>query len=164
MFLDDGLELATLNIGAISGTALLLSGVAALFAPVLAAQVGNKRTIQYSMFGMFVCLVFLALSNHWFPAGAAYMGIMALGAISMSALSVYWMELVSAAWWSVMSGAAVTGQGLGEAAVLFAGGYIIAGFGYSAYFFSVSGIIFLGAVFFSVYFRGARTLRESASL
>ena len=83
----------------------------------------------------------------------AYMGIMALGAISASALSVFKMEIVSAAWWSMMSGAGVTGQGLGEAAVLFSGGYIIAGFGYSSYFFTVAALVLFAAFFFMLYFR-----------
>ena len=59
VFLDDGLKVATANIGIISGTALLLSGIAALATPVLAARVGNKRTITLALFGMALCVLLL---------------------------------------------------------------------------------------------------------
>ena len=152
VFLDDGLGLATLKIGLISGTALLLSGIAALLTPILASRLGNKMIIIAAMLAMAACLVGLAYSNHWLFAGLAYMGIMALSAISMTALSVYRMEIICAYWWSMMSGAAVTGQGLGEAAILLSGGYIIASFGYSSYFLVVALIVFTGSIFFALYF------------
>jgi sugar phosphate permease len=56
------------------------------------------------------------------------------------------MERVGAALWGLMAGAAATGQGVGEAGILFAGGFIITGAGFPAYFLTVAAVALVGAL------------------
>jgi MFS family permease len=152
VYLDDALEVTTSGVGVLSGLALLGSGLAALVTPLLADRWGNKRTIVLAMLGMAGGLVVMTLA-HWLSAGIGYLVVMALASVSISALSVYRMHLVHAAWWSAMSGAVVTGQGIGESVVLLAGGFIISSSGYSLYFLLVAGLVLTGALLLTSYFR-----------
>jgi hypothetical protein len=68
----------------------------------------------------------------------------------MSAISVYRMNVVTSMWWPLMSGAAVTGQGLGESIVQLAGGFIIASAGYARYYLVVAALVALGGALFLV--------------
>lgn len=138
--------------GILSGLALLGSGLAALVTPLLANRWGNKRTIVLAMLGMTLGLGVMSLA-HWLSAGFGYLVVMALASVSISALSVYRMHVVHAVWWSAMSGAVVTGQGLGESVVLLAGGFIISSFGYPLYFLLVAGLVLAGALLLAIYFR-----------
>ncbi|UCH25761.1 MAG: MFS transporter [Trueperaceae bacterium] len=156
VYLDVGLNVSTAQIGTIAAVSLLVSGTAALSTPLLAARIGNHMTVTLSMLGMALLLVPLALFPQPLTAALSYMAVMALAAVSNSAISVYRMEVVGAAWWALMAGAAVTGQGVGESGILFAGGYLIDGRGFSSYFLTVACLVFLGAVFFLLYFRTPR--------
>jgi MFS family permease len=162
VYLDEQLRVSTATIGIIAGAALLLSGIAALSTPVLAGRLTNRRTAKMAMLGMVLGLLILAGFQHLFMVVLGYVLVMALAAVSYSAISVYRMEIVKAAWWSTMSGAATMGQGVGESAILLAGGYLIAAHGFSNYYLMVASLVLAGALFFWLYFRKTSELPEPA--
>lgn len=156
VYLDLGLGAATSSIGLISGVALLLSGGAALATPGATRRFGHRLTIAATMLGMALFGLLLALTPTLWAAALAFTGIMAFSSISESSLSVFRMERVGAGLWGVMAGAAVTGQGIGEAGILFSGGFIIDGAGFSAYFLTVAAVAFAGALFLWLFVPGER--------
>jgi predicted MFS family arabinose efflux permease len=152
VYLDERLGVAPVVIGLVAGTALFISGVAALLTPALSVRIGTQRSVALAMVGMAVGLALLAIPRP-FEAYLGYCLAMGLSAMSMSALSLYRMQIVGSAWWPAMAGAAVTGQGIGETVVLFAGGFVIAAYGFDRYFLLVAALVGIGAVAFWLRFR-----------
>lgn len=161
VYLDVGLGAATERIGLIAGVALLLSGGAALLTPATTRRLGHRSTIAATMLGMALFAVLLALIPNLWVAGVAYAGVMALSAISESSLAVFRMERVGAGLWGLMAGATVTGQGIGEAGILFGGGFLIAGAGFAPYFMVVAGVALVGAVYIWLAIPGAGSARNA---
>jgi predicted MFS family arabinose efflux permease len=153
VYLDDGLGVSTARIGLIVSAALLLAGLVTLAMPVLANRWGNGRTTIMAMTGMTLFLLPLALIAHWLVAAIAFICFMALASISRSTLLVYRMGAVAPVWWAAMSGAAVTGQGVGETAFLFGGGFLIDTVGYKSFFLAAAGIILIGTLIFWIFHR-----------
>ncbi len=146
VYLDTGLGAGTSRIGLIVGVAPLIAGGAALATPRASRRLGHRLTIMISMVGMALFLLPLALPQTLLAAVIGYTGAMVLSSMAASSLSVFRMERVGAALWGLMAGAAATGQGVGEATVLFAGGFIITGAGFPAYFLTVAAVALVGAL------------------
>jgi MFS family permease len=146
VYLDVDLGAATGQIGLIIGTALLLSGGAALLTPVITRLIGHRATIATTMVGMALFAVLLAVVPTLWAAAIAYALFMALSGISESSLAVFRMERVGVGLWGLMAGAAVTGQGIGEAGIYFGGGFLIEGVGFATFFLLVAAIALAGAL------------------
>ena len=146
VYLDIGLGVGTSRIGLTVGVALLISGGAALATPLASRRIGHRLTIMIGMVGMALFLLPVALVPTLLAAAIGYTGAIALSSMAASSLSVFRMERVGATLWSLMAGAAATGQGVGEASILFAGGFIITGAGFPAYFVTVAAVALVGAL------------------
>jgi predicted MFS family arabinose efflux permease len=156
VYLAAHLHVATALIGTLVAASQLLAVVAALAMPLLAALWGNGRTFVVASAGMALCLLPLALIQHWVAAGFGFMGMIALASITRPAINVYQMEAVVEGWRPAMSGATTMASGLGWAAMALAGGYVIKASGYRSLFLLGASVIAAASVLFGTYVRLSR--------
>jgi predicted MFS family arabinose efflux permease len=68
-------------------------------------------------------------------------------------VTVFHQEVVQLRWRTAMSGATSMASGVGQAAVAFGGGYLIATLGYSDFYLVTAALALAGVVLFGAYFR-----------
>ena len=156
VYMDDFLGEPTALIGAVSATAMLVSGFAALSTPLIVASRGQRATIAAASLLSGAALLPVMLSGNWAGAACTLFLVQALGAIRLPALTVFQQEIVEPRWRPGM--AAVSSMAMGFAFMLTGsfGGRVIADFGYGTLFAIAAAASVLGTVLFSRYFRPAR--------
>jgi predicted MFS family arabinose efflux permease len=154
VYLDAGLQVPTVLIGALTSGGLLLAVPAALVTPLVVARWGNVRTIVFGSFGFALSLLPLVLVPHWGAAGFGFMGANAMFFLTTAPFQVFTQELVTPGWRPTMSGAMMTGAGLSLSAIALGGGYAIEALGYQSLFLAGAGLTAAGGLLFWVYFRG----------
>jgi predicted MFS family arabinose efflux permease len=98
----------------------------------------------------------LALIPQWAVAGAAFVGISSLFAMTTGPVRVFSQDLVTPDWRPAMSAAMNIGVGMSIAAMSLWGGYAIAALGYRILFLAAAGLTVAGALIFWFYFRVPR--------
>ena len=156
VYMDDFLGEPTALIGAVSATAMLLSGFAALSTPLIVASRGQRSTIAATSLLQAAALLPVMLWGNWAGAAGTLFLVQALSAIRLPALTVFQQEIVEARWRPGM--AAVSSMAMGFSFMLTGsfGGQVIADFGYGTLFAIAAVASILGTVLFSGYFRPAR--------
>ena len=156
VYLDDGLGVSTALIGAVWAAGRLVSVPAALATPLAVARWGNARTVIWGSLGLALCMLPLALVPQWAVAGAAFVGISSLFAMTTGPIRVFSQEIVTPGWRSAMSAAMNIGVGMSIAAMSLWGGYAIAVVGYRSLFLVAAGLTVAGALLFWLFFRVPR--------
>lgn len=159
VYLDDGLQLPTAQIGALVAVGQLLAVPMALATPALIARWGADRIIMLGALGMAISLVPLALIAHWLMASFSFMSLIVLASVARPATMVYQMELIPPGWRAAMSGATTLAVGLSWAGIAWGGGYVIAALGYRSLFLASAGLTAAGVLLFWVCFRLPRSGR-----
>lgn len=159
VYMDDGLGASTLSIGVISALARLLGVPAALLTPVLARRFGDAATAVGGSFMAVAALLPLALVPTWQAAGAGFLAIMAATAVRYPSYFVYMMAITPPQMRAVMSGAGEMAGGFSFALIALAGGYIIAGPGYTTLFLTAAAMTLAGALLLAgfVWWHGRKT-------
>jgi MFS family permease len=144
-YMDTDLALSAATIGLLTGVGQFTTILAPLLGPRLAMRYGNGWTLMTATVGMALSLLPLALIPHWSAAGVSRLGILALSAVWMPALQVFQMELVDSRWRSLTFGIVSMAMGFAYASVSFAGGYLVATWGYATLFLLATGFSLVGA-------------------
>lgn len=153
VYLDEHLHASTALIGALAAAGQLLSVPAALLSPLVSSRWGSVRTIVWGSLGMALSMLPLALIPHPAAAGVAFVAVAALFSVTTGPLRIYSQEIVSPAWRTAMSGAAMAALGVSISATALGGGYAIAALGYRTLFLAAAGLTALGALLFWAFFR-----------
>lgn len=153
VYLDTGLGVTPAAIGTIMGTAQLLPIGAALASPILVARWGTGNALVVGLLGMGIFLVPLAAIPLVWVAGIAYMGIIAMIALSSPVRDMFGQEIVSAPWRTTSQSAATIGLALGWAAAGLAGGMLIKASGFGALYFTGALAALLGVGLLVAYLR-----------
>ena len=124
-----------------------------LMTPRLAARRSNGWTLVMTTLGTAVFLLPLALVPHWAVAGAAFVGVSSLFAMTTGPIRVFSQELVTLDWRPAMSAAMNIGVGMSIAAMSLWGGFAIAAVGYRTLFLAAAGLTVAGALIFWFSFR-----------
>jgi predicted MFS family arabinose efflux permease len=156
VYLDDGLGVSTALIGAVWAAGRLVSVPAALATPLAVARWGNAHTVIWGSLGLALCMLPLALVPQWAVAGAAFVGISSLFAMTTGPIRVFSQEIVTPGWRPAMSAAMNIGVGMSIAAMSLWGGYAIAVVGYRSLFLVAAGLTVAGALLFWFFFRVPR--------
>jgi hypothetical protein len=133
VYMDEGLGVSTVLIGALSATGQLLAVPAALAAPFLMARWGNARTIFWGTMGMALCTLPLALVPRWTAAGLGFVSSTALFSLTTGPIRVFSQELVAPRWRAT-----------------------IVAFGYNTLFLVGAGLMAAGGLLFWSWFRVPR--------
>lgn len=156
VYMDDGLGAATALIGGLTAGGQLLAALTALAAPALSQRFGRVPVITVSAGAMALCMVPLALWDHWAVAGVTSMILIAITSIRRSVYIVFQQELVHEHWRVTMSSALTMAYGISIATISLGGGWLIAKLGYQTLFMGCSLLTVLGTVCFQLYFRVPR--------
>lgn len=156
VYLDEGLGVSTALIGTLSAAGQLLSAPAALVAPLLMARWGTPRVIAMGMAGMVLFTLPLVVVPHWAAAGLGYALSASLFSVTVGPIRVFSQELVTPRWRATMASGFMMGAGLAFAGVSLVGGYAIAASGYRPLFLAATGLLAVGTVVFTFYFRVPR--------
>lgn len=98
----------------------------------------------------------------WGVATLAYIALMVFSLIAQPALNVYTQEMTPKRWRATMAGAVTMAGGIGQAVMSMGGSYLIAGVGYSAFYWLGALLGAFSALFFAGYlYRSARRSRGS---
>lgn len=155
VYLDMGLGVTPAAIGTIMGAAQLLPIGAALASPILVARWGTGNALVVGLLGMGIFLVPLAAIPLVWVAGIAYMGIIAMIALSSPVRDLFGQEIVSAPWRTTSQSAATIGLALGWATAGIAGGALIKASGFGALYFAGALAALLGVGLLVGYLRWA---------
>lgn len=150
VYMDDGLGIATAQIGGLLAAAQLLAVPAALFTPLLAARWGNARVLLWGTAAVALSLLPLALIPHWIAAAAGFISMIALVSVTRPVFIVYTQEAVARPWWSAMSGATTMTVGFSWGVTALGGGFMIASVGYSGLFLTGALLTAAGALLFAL--------------
>jgi len=164
VYLDAYLKVSTALIGFVMAGAALVSIAAIFIMPMLVACWGRVSTISGAILVLVLGIVLAALVPHWVAMGASRIILSCAYWVMYAVLAMYSLELVRPEWRATMSGATSLALGLGRGAASFAGGYIIAGWGYAALFAMGAAFALAGGALFWGYFRAPRgELRGAAA-
>jgi predicted MFS family arabinose efflux permease len=123
---------------------------------MLVARWGNARTYTLSTLSVAALQLPIALVPTLAAAGLGYVSSMFTFSMSVGPIRVFSQELVRPHWRAAMAAAFMGGSGITYAAMSYAGGYIIAEWGYRTLFLIGSVMVAAGAVYFWAYFRTPR--------
>ncbi len=159
VYLDNGLGIATAQIGSLFAFAQLLAVPAALIAPVLSPRWGKERLMLWGTVGLALSLLPMAFIADWRAAGLGLLGILLLTSISRGPFMIYIQEAVAPQWRPLIAGATTMTFGVSWFSTAFSGGYIIAHYGYRSLFLLGMGLSMAGAVLLWGYLLAARRRR-----
>jgi MFS family permease len=159
VYMDNGLEIPTAQIGIAISLGRLSAVPAALLTPILAARLGNVQVTALASLGIALFLLPLAVLPVWYAATLGYVGAIALTSVRYPAFMVYTMEIVPAKYRATLTGAGEMAVGLSFAALAFAGGLIITAGGYGPLFLLGAALNVIGTaalLFFAARLRRAK--------
>jgi MFS family permease len=156
VYLDTSLQVPTSVIGLVSAIARLLAVPAALAAPLMIARAGLGRTFIFSVLILSASLLPLALVPTLPAATIGLLGVVATSAISLTAVTVFHQQSVHLEWRTAMSGGVSMATGIGQGLVSFAGGFLIAAWGFSTFFLGAGALTLVAPVLFWAYFRNSK--------
>ena len=161
VYMDTALNVATVHIGIISGSARLLGFVVALLTPAVVTRWGAPRAVMFASTISAAGLIPLALIPVWPAAGLGFIGVMSMSSMRYPAYMLYSMDVVPARWRGMLAGMGETFGGMSFALLALVGGYIINGQGYAALFLFGSGLVLVGNTLFYLWFMFPRARRLS---
>ena len=156
VYMDDELGATTALIGGLTAGGQLLAALTALAAPALSQRFGRVPVIMVGAGAMALCMVPLALWDHWAVAGVTSMILIAITSIRRSVYIVFQQELVHEHWRVTMSSALTMAYGISIATISLGGGWLITKLGYQTLFLGCGLLTALGTVCFQLYFRVPR--------
>ena len=160
VFFDDGLGVATELIGILSALGKLVSVPMALLVPFLLRRWGGFNSVMVISIVSIVATLPLVLSENWAVTGISLVLATAAGPLRYLAFLVFTMGLVPAGRRALVSGAGEMAIGFGFAAISFAGGYLIAAYGYAAMFTVSLVATAIGTALFLLLFGRYRTRKK----
>jgi len=159
LYMDTALNVATMHIGIISGSARLIGFIAALVTPLVVTRWGAPRAILFASTVSAAGLIPLALIPVWPAAGLGFVGVVALSSMRYPAYMLFCMDVTPPRWRGMLAGLGETFGGLNFALLALAGGYIIKGQGFAALFLLGSGLVLVGNALFYLWFMLPRARR-----
>ena len=153
VYMDRQLLVATSMIGAIAAIGRLTGVPTALLTPRMVRRYGDIRVIIGSSLIGCVCLLPMALVEHWLAAAFGYIGALALTSVRYTAFVVYILDLVPKAQQSVMAGSGEMAAGMSFAMMALGGGLLLTVFAFRDLFLMGALLSFVGTALFWLHCR-----------
>ena len=128
VYMDQQLAISTAMIGAIAAIGRLTGVPTALLTPLLVERWGNVRVVIGASMVATLCLIPMALVEHWLAASFGYIGAISMMSVRYTAFIVYMLDLVPRAQQSVMAGSGEAAAGLSFAMMALGGGLLLTAF------------------------------------
>ena len=162
VYMDRQLAVSTAMIGGIVAIGKLTGVPTALLTPWLVRRWGNVNVIIWAALLSSLCLLPLALVEHWLVAAVGFIGSLAIMSIRYTSFIVYILDLVPRVQQSVMAGSGEMAAGLSFACMALGGGIILSLFAFRDLFLLGALIPFIGTVMFWLHIRHAKPKRKLA--
>ncbi len=160
VYMDRQLAVSTAMIGVVTAIGRLSGVPTALITPWMVQRWGNVKVVIWSSLLASICLVPMALVEHWLAAGLGLIVSVAMMSVRYTALVVYLLDLVPRAQQSVMAGAGEMAAGLSFAIMALGGGFMLSLFSFRDLFLLGAFFSFIGTALFWLYVRGAKPKRK----
>ena len=148
VYMDQQLLVATATIGTIAAIGRLTGVPTALLTPRLVWRWGEINVIIWSSLATSLCLLPMALVEHWLAAALGYIGALAVTSIRYTAFVVYILDLVPKAQQSVMAGSGEMAAGLSFSMMALGGGLLLTLFAFRDLFLLGTLLSLLGTLLF----------------
>ncbi len=160
VYMDRQLAVSTAMIGAVAAIGRLTGVPTALLTPALIRRWGLVNTVLWSSLFTSLCLLPLALVEHWLAAALGFIGSLAVMSIRFTAFTVYILDLVPRVQQSVIAGSGEMAAGLSFAMISLGGGILLSIVGFRELFLLGSLLTFIGSLLFWLHVRATAPKRK----
>lgn len=143
VYMDQHLAVSTVMIGFMAAIGRLTGVPTALLTPALVQRWGNIRVVIGASLVASLCLMPMALVEHWLAASFGYIVAISMMSVRYAAFIVYILDLVPRTQQALMAGAGEAAAGLSFAMMALGGGFMLS-------VFTFRDLFLLGA-FFSLF-------------
>lgn len=151
VYMDQQLAVSTALIGAMAAIGRLTGVPSALLTPWLVQRWGNIRVVIGSSLVATICLIPMALVEHWLAASIGYIGAISMMSARYTAFIVYILDLVPRSWQALMAGTGEAAAGMSFAMMALGGGFILSAFAFRDLFLLGALLTLIGAALFWLY-------------
>ena len=160
VYMDQQLAVSTALIGAMAAIGRLTGVPTALITPTLVQRWGNIRVVIASSLVATLCLLPMALVEHWLAASFGYIGAISMMSVRYTAFIVYILDLVPQKHQALMAGTGEAAAGLSFAMMALGGGIILSLFAFRDLFLLGTLISFIGTALFWLYILASKRKRK----
>ena len=160
VYMDQQLAVSTALIGAMAAIGRLTGVPTALVTPYLVGRWGNIRVVIWSSMVATLCLLPMALVEHWLAASFGYIGAISMMSVRYTAFIVYILDLVPRKHQALMAGTGEAAAGLSFAMMALGGGLLLTTFAFRDLFLLGTLISFIGTVLFWLYILESKRKRK----
>ena len=151
VYMDQHLAVSTALIGAMAAIGRLTGVPTALLTPALVQRWGNIGVVIGASLLATLCLIPMALVEHWLAASFGYIGAISMMSVRYTAFIVYILDLVPRAQQALMAGTGEAAAGLSFAMMALGGGLLLTAFTFRDLFLLGALIAFVGTALFWLY-------------
>ena len=160
VYMDQQLLVSTAMIGTIAAVGRLTGVPTALLTPWLIQRWGIVRVVIWGSLLAAICLLPMALIEHWLAAAIGFIGTLALTSVRYASFVVYILDLVPKSHQAIMAGSGEMAAGLSFAVMALGGGLLVSLFAFRDLFLLGALFSCIGTVFFWLHVRGAKVKRK----
>ncbi len=151
VYMDQQLAVSTALIGAIAAVGRLTGVPTALLTPSLIERWGIVKIVLWGSLLTALCLLPMALVEHWLAAGIGFIGTLALTSVRYASFVVYILDLVPKAQQPIMAGSGEMAAGLSFAMMALGGGLLLTAFTFRDLFLLGTFTALIGTALFWLY-------------
>ena len=151
VYMDQQLAVSTALIGAVAAAGRLTGVPAALLTPTLIGRWGIVKVVLWGSLLTALCLLPMALVEHWLAAAIGFIGTLALTSIRYASFVVYILDLVPKAQQPIMAGSGEMAAGLSFAMMALGGGLLLTAFTFRDLFLLGTLVALIGTALFWLY-------------
>ena len=160
VYMDQHLAVSTVMIGAMAAIGRLTGVPTALLTPYLVRRWGNVGVVLASSMLATLCLIPMALVEHWLAATFGYVGSISMMSVRYTAFIVYILDLVPRKHQALMAGTGEAAAGLSFAMMALGGGLLLTAFAFRDLFLLGTLVSFIGTLLFWLYILVSRPKRK----
>ena len=160
VYMDQQLAVSTALIGAMAAIGRLTGVPSALLTPWLVQRWGNIRVVIGASIVATLCLIPMALVEHWLAASFGYIGAISMMSARYTAFIVYILDLVPRSWQALMAGTGEAAAGMSFAMMALGGGFILSAFAFRDLFLLGALLTLIGAALFWLYVHVSKRKRK----
>lgn len=151
VYMDQHLAVSTALIGAMAAIGRLTGVPTALLTPTLVQRWGNVGVVIGASLVASLCLIPMAMVEHWLAASFGYIGSISMMSVRYTAFIVYILDLVPRKHQALMAGTGEAAAGLSFAMMALGGGLLLTAFTFRDLFLLGALIAIVGTALFWLY-------------
>ncbi len=160
VYMDQQLAVSTALIGAVAAVGRLTGVPTALLTPSLIERWGIVKVVLWGSLLTALCLLPMALVEHWLAAAIGFIGTLALTSIRYASFVVYILDLVPKSFQSIMAGSGEMAAGLSFAMMALGGGLLLTAFTFRDLFLLGALTALFGTALFWLYILVSKRKRK----